>query len=109
MRFKTMENVKTVLSTLLVALMIGAIPMFSQAQDRNDIQYYVPPTQDGLNEFEAPFTTDKEFDGVEVRLGGLFQERHALAEAVFLLAVDEGDSFFHAFRLFHNCTIILQP
>ena len=70
MRFKTMENFKTVLSTLLVALMIGAIPMFSQAQDRNDIQYYVPPTQEGLNEFEAPFTTDKEFDGVEVRLGG---------------------------------------
>lgn len=65
-----MENIKTILSTFLVALMIGAIPLFAQAQDRNDIQYFVPPTQEGLNEFEAPFTTEKEFDGIDVRLGG---------------------------------------
>ncbi|MDR9364564.1 MAG: hypothetical protein RI575_04465 [Balneolaceae bacterium] len=41
-----------------------------QAQDSRDLQYYVAPDQTGLNEFEAPFTTDIDFDGVNVRLGG---------------------------------------
>jgi hypothetical protein len=55
---------------LLFALVFSVFPNLSQAQDRNDIQYYTPPTQAGLNVFEAPFTTNVKFDGVYVRLGG---------------------------------------
>ena len=40
------------------------------AQQSRDLQYYTHPDQRGLNEFEAPFTTDLEFDGLNVRLGG---------------------------------------
>jgi hypothetical protein len=36
----------------------------AQTTDRNAIQYYVPPTQDGVNIFEPSFTTDVEFDGI---------------------------------------------
>jgi hypothetical protein len=42
----------------------------AQTTDRNAIQYYVPPTQDGVNIFEPSFTTDVEFDGIQVRIGG---------------------------------------
>jgi hypothetical protein len=55
---------------LLAAVIMGAFSFSSQAQERNNIQYYTPPTKAGLNVFEAPFTTDKEFDGVYVRIGG---------------------------------------
>ena len=58
------------ITTVLVAVIMGAFSFSSQAQERNDIQYYTPPTKAGLNVFEAPFTTDVEFDGVYVRLGG---------------------------------------
>ncbi|WP_103665741.1 hypothetical protein [Gracilimonas amylolytica] len=58
------------ITTVLVAVIMGAFSFSSQAQERNNIQYYTPPTKAGLNVFEAPFTTDKEFDGVYVRIGG---------------------------------------
>ncbi|MDR9416119.1 MAG: hypothetical protein RI564_07535 [Gracilimonas sp.] len=58
------------ITTLLIAIILGAFSGVSQAQERNDIQYYVPPTKAALNIFEAPFTTDKEFDGIQVRVGG---------------------------------------
>lgn len=58
------------LTTLLFAFIVGAFATTLQAQERNNIQYYTPPTQSGLNVFEAPFTTDKTFDGVYVRIGG---------------------------------------
>ncbi|HET8864141.1 MAG TPA: hypothetical protein VFM80_00500 [Gracilimonas sp.] len=58
------------LSTLLFAIIVVAFATTLQAQERNNIQYYTPPTQAGLNVFEAPFTTDKTFDGVYVRIGG---------------------------------------
>ncbi|SMO46754.1 hypothetical protein [Fodinibius sediminis] len=40
------------------------------AQFDRDLQYYTYPDQRGLNQFEAPFETDVEFDGVNVRIGG---------------------------------------
>jgi len=55
---------------LLAAVIMGAFSFSSQAQERNDIQYYTPPTKAGLNVFEAPFTSNVEFDGVYVRIGG---------------------------------------
>lgn len=58
------------ITMLLAAVVMGAFSFSSQAQERNNIQYYTPPTKAGLNVFEAPFTTDKEFDGVYVRIGG---------------------------------------
>jgi len=55
---------------LLAAVIMGAFSFSSQAQERNNIQYYTPPTKAGLNVFEAPFTTDVTFDGIQVRVGG---------------------------------------
>jgi hypothetical protein len=40
------------------------------AQFDRDLQYYTNPDQRGLNQFEAPFQTDVEFDGLNVRIGG---------------------------------------
>lgn len=39
------------------------------AQNR-DMQYFTSPDQRGVNQFEAPFKTDVDFDGVKVRIGG---------------------------------------
>jgi len=35
-----------------------------------DMQYYRQPGKEGINVFESPKTTDIEFDGVKVRIGG---------------------------------------
>ncbi|SHF93247.1 hypothetical protein SAMN05443144_11594 [Fodinibius roseus] len=40
------------------------------AQFDREMQYYTNPDQTGLNQFEAPFETDVEFDGLNVRIGG---------------------------------------
>ncbi|WP_372633365.1 hypothetical protein [Fodinibius sp.] len=40
------------------------------AQFDREMQYFTNPDQTGLNQFEAPFETDVEFDGVNVRIGG---------------------------------------
>src|SRR5699024_7819595 len=39
-------------------------------QFTRDIQYFQYPDQRGLNQFEAPFKTDVEFDGLNIRIGG---------------------------------------
>ena len=65
-----MKNQAKIFTTLLFAFIVGAFATTLQAQERNNIQYYTPPTQSGLNVFESPFTTNVEFDGVYVRIGG---------------------------------------
>jgi len=40
------------------------------AQQSRDLQYRTSPDQLGLNQFEAPFTTDIMFDGLNVVIGG---------------------------------------
>lgn len=40
------------------------------AQQNRELQYYKNPDQTGLNQFEAPFETDVEFDGLQLRIGG---------------------------------------
>lgn len=65
-----MKTQAKLLTTLLFAFIVGAFATTLQAQERNNIQYYTPPTQSGLNVFEAPFTTDKEWNGFQVRVGG---------------------------------------
>ncbi|MFH5832110.1 hypothetical protein ACG2F4_09520 [Halalkalibaculum sp. DA3122] len=57
------------LSLFLLSFFVMAGSVFAQDTDR-DLQYYTSPDQRGVNQFEAPFTTDQEFDGVNVRLGG---------------------------------------
>lgn len=56
-------------TTLLLALLIGGASAYAQQQD---LQYFKNPGQDGLNVFETPKTTDVEFDGLYVRVGGDF-------------------------------------
>ncbi len=66
-----MKNQLKLLSTLFLTLIIGVFAASqTQAQERNDIQYFTPPTKAALNVFESPFTTDKEFNGLQVRIGG---------------------------------------
>ncbi|MDR9418581.1 hypothetical protein [Gracilimonas sp.] len=65
-----MKSLAKYFTTALLVLVVGAFSFNTQAQERNDIQYYTPPTQAGLNVFESPFTTNKTFDGVQVRIGG---------------------------------------
>ncbi|GAA5522669.1 hypothetical protein LQ318_13020 [Aliifodinibius salicampi] len=56
------------ITTLVLGFFFMAGNAFAQF-DR-DLQYYTYPDQRGLNQFEAPFQTDVEFDGVNVRIGG---------------------------------------
>lgn len=51
---------------LTIAVSVSGV----QAQLMGPMQYYVPNNQSGLNQFEAPNTTDVEFDGLRVRVGG---------------------------------------
>ncbi|WP_421877867.1 hypothetical protein [Marinoscillum sp.] len=56
--------------TLLAALtMVAATVLYAQ---QPAIQYFRPNNQNGLNVFETPKTTDVEFDGLKVRVGGDF-------------------------------------
>lgn len=57
------------ITLVLVAFAMTAGSAFAQ-QNSRDMQYFTYPDQRGLNQFEAPFTTNIEFDGVNVRLGG---------------------------------------
>lgn len=62
---------KTLTTTLTFIFLFSMWGLGLQAQDNDrDLQYFVSPDQTGLNEFESPFTTDVEFDGLEVRIGG---------------------------------------
>lgn len=63
-----MKKLQFILSFLFLFTIWGSA-LTAQDSDR-DLQYFVSPDQTGLNQFEAPFTTDLEFDGVYVRIGG---------------------------------------
>lgn len=65
-----MKSLAKIFTPLFVAALMGALSGNAQAQERNDIQYFTPPTKAAVNVFENPFTTDKEFDGFKVRVGG---------------------------------------
>ncbi|WP_445663989.1 hypothetical protein [Fodinibius sp. AD559] len=64
---KTLQHISKYLSLVLLFI-FGAVGIASAQFDR-DIQYYTYPDQRGLNQFEAPFETDVEFDGIDIRLG----------------------------------------
>ncbi len=61
---------KTTIMTMAVLMMTLLFADFTKAQDNRDLQYFTNPDKTGLNLFESPFTTDVEFDGLNVRLGG---------------------------------------
>lgn len=63
---------KRLLTTLLIFSLAGIFgnSLNAQTQDRDSIQYFVPATKDGLNQFEPKFSTNVEFNGLKVRIGG---------------------------------------
>lgn len=63
-----MKRITKYITTLLLSLFVMGGSVF--AQQSRDLQYYTQPDQRGLNQFEAPFMTDVEFDGLNVRIGG---------------------------------------
>jgi hypothetical protein len=52
----------------LVAILMSAGTVFGQFS--RDLQYFTYPDQRELNQFEAPFETDIEFNGINIRVGG---------------------------------------
>jgi hypothetical protein len=65
---KTLQHISKYIS-LAIVMVFGVVGIASAQFDR-DMQYYTNPDQTGLNQFEAPFETDIEFDGLNVRIGG---------------------------------------
>lgn len=63
-----MKSLTTKLIVILMALFMSAEIM--HAQVARDLQYFRAPDKTGLNVFEAPKTTDVDFDGIKVRIGG---------------------------------------
>jgi hypothetical protein len=61
---------KTTIMTLAVLMITLLFADFTNAQSNRDLQYFTNPDKTGLNQFESPFTTDIEFDGLNVRIGG---------------------------------------
>ena len=61
---------KTTIMTLAVLIASLLVADFANAQSNRDLQYFTNPDKTGLNQFEAPFMTDIEFDGLNVRIGG---------------------------------------
>ena len=62
-----MKKLLNLMTLAVITLLLTAGSLFAQ---QRDLQYYTAPDQRGLNEFEAPFYTDIEFDGLYVRIGG---------------------------------------
>jgi len=62
---------KTLLTkTILTVFALLFVTAGAYAQQDRELQYFVSPDKTGLNQFEAPFMTDIEFDGLNVRIGG---------------------------------------
>ena len=62
---------KTLLTkTILTIFALLFVTAGAYAQQDRELQYFVSPDKTGLNQFEAPFMTDIEFDGLNVRIGG---------------------------------------
>ena len=61
-------TINSTILTLLLAFVVTTAGVF--AQQTRDLQYFRAPDKTGLNVFETPKTTDVEFDGVKVRIGG---------------------------------------
>lgn len=57
---------------LIIALFSGLGAQLAQAQSvsSDDMQYFRSQDQNGLNVFETPKTTDVDFDGIRVKIGG---------------------------------------
>ncbi len=58
---------------LLFVLFFALFTSTTYAQQLKDLQYFRAPGKAGLNVFEAPKTTDTEFEGLYVRTGGDFR------------------------------------
>lgn len=65
-----MKTLSKLLFISILALIMGS--SYAVAQIAQDLQYFRPPDKRGLNMFEAPKTTDVEFEGLYVRTGGDF-------------------------------------
>jgi hypothetical protein len=65
-----MKTLKNIFSLAMVTLLMGSFALTAQAQNQTEIQYFYPQSKVGLNQFEPAFTTDKDFDGFAVRIGG---------------------------------------
>ena len=63
-----MKNSLKYITLLLLALVVSAGSLF--AQQNRDLQFFRAPDKTGLNVFEAPKTTNVEFEGLKVRIGG---------------------------------------
>lgn len=57
-----------ILALLLLTLTFSVSGVY--AQFLAPLQYYTPNDKSGLNQFESPKTTDVEFDGLRLRIGG---------------------------------------
>ncbi|MGD8426316.1 MAG: hypothetical protein PVH63_01735 [Balneolaceae bacterium] len=67
-----MKTLKQITLQVLAVLFVSVLPMmaFGQLTTNKDLQYWRPYNKSGLNVFEAPFTTDVEYDGFFVNIGG---------------------------------------
>lgn len=63
-----MKTSVKIFATLFFAALFATSSVF--AQQSRDLQYFRAPDKTGLNVFETPKTTDVEFDGIKIRIGG---------------------------------------
>ncbi len=63
-----MKNIIIKISLLIFS--IALVTISAEAQFARDLQYFRAPDKTGINVFETPKSTDVEFDGVNVRIGG---------------------------------------
>lgn len=63
------KSINFLRSVTLIGVML--LSTWAMAQQPS-IQYFRPTSQDGVNMFETPKTTDADFEGVKVRVGGDF-------------------------------------
>ena len=63
----------TKITKLLAAALIVA--GFTVQAQQEEIQYYRPLNQNGINMFESPANCDMEFEGLKVRIGGAFKQQ----------------------------------
>ncbi|MFT5086272.1 MAG: hypothetical protein ACI906_001870 [Candidatus Latescibacterota bacterium] len=70
-----MTTPRLTLERILVVLAISVVPIISNAQTADKIQYIRPYDQTGLNVFEAPPETEVPFEGLAVGWGAAFTQQ----------------------------------
>ena len=79
-QIKKSSTMKKYTNILMTIVTIMSVFMF-EVVSAQTLQYWRPPSQNGVNEFETPKNDTVKFEGVKVRIGGNFALQYQMLRA----------------------------